>query len=1644
MIEQNIIEWLELGDTIQKLDLYNKKNLSFYIMNYLISQYSRLPEIFYLFIILLFFFQIIELNISKIDITEDGTLSIIKYLENIFLFQKFIKNNNTMYIILSITMIILFILSILFAVISIILYTKKNKKKYGLLITSSSIINMLNVYFLNGPAIQILLSAFFCHNDNDNKTYLCPIKGFSKIFTLIFNIIYIIFIIITVYISTLYINDIGCINGSNVRCKINNNYTQVIITAKMIFFIFNFFIEEFVKDNNKYLLLIYNIFIMVSNILISIYSYRELFYFNQYINSFHHYGWYFSTWFSICIFMKNLINIKDTSLFILFGLIVIYIAVFFDNQYKYFMLITQHNFFEVNDLKNIELYNQILFKLLKNNDQRSKILISGTIKRFEEYINDKIELKEQYNKLLNYHHLQNKFNNKKELAILSIIFIIYSYNIEKSKDVTDITLNMCYFLINKFKNPVYAIWLCTKLKTYTNTQSYFKYALVEEIKDLLIIKLNKNSKNIKIKKVQISCAILYNKYVDLFKIKIYEATLTLIDYLDILRNKVATSKTIVNYLRVGQDVLSLRNEVFVLWDKIIFLNPFCIENENNYILFLGSVLQDDVLVKSEEKKFNALQAEKSSEKNNDYFTMFNQEISTVLLAEGNTLNGKIVYTSPNFPYLFMFNEKEIINASIDDFIPDNIQIFHKLIVEDTVKYCNLSYIFKDQKDTLLKGKNGIIFNINLFVKPVPNFYYGLIYFIFLKKIQENNFILVLDDNLIISGFTEIIQIGANFAYNNFGLSHNINGHHIGLVIPEILLYLDYDIKNNNFTLEKTSFDLKGYLYLINNYKEIDDKIQEVLEKIKDIKINGDNNEKEKKMEPFEEYKELIRLFNKQKPKIYSVYFRIESRSFIDNKYKYYRIYITNDLLNENEDILNLESNSKIINNEMQKQTSKDFLKETVLAKIKIKEVNGGNKTGSKNQKLDNDNNINSNKEINDNNYKNKVIKLKKNETNNKEDEENNNNNNSKKKNSVEDKQNIDIINQSSNNSLNQSNAEPVVFNKIKNYILKKTDCSHVKEMRYLSYIFVPINVFLIIFDYFYAKDTIDKMIVFLRENYFFNHVKVCTACAYISSCNLILSKEGYIDIKTCPNANCPTFYVEILNKSLIEISNIKSDIDFYYSEYQKIFNKKINISLFYNNNSDDKDNLTLDINNILNLMVIEGMKIISKLEDYNEGIQEESIRIYDIYSRNLMNNSLKYFYSDYIKLIGKEKEKKSYNVAFHLPVCFGIYMIFLVYTVYIYYSYIILIKDIHIFYFDKLMNFPSAGFEAYLKLLQDVKNKFKNETNEEDDKNLEEVELTDDMNDKNKKESIIDDKNLKAKKQKILQQRVKNKKIISDYLCKINFFLLIKFGIIFLLSTTYYITSLLVTIRMKNYYLSFDSTIEQINNVYLEHFTIFMQIKEQLDEIYRRGDASELVIPNNNEIETPKFGYSIINLIKNHKCSEEKFEIFQKLYNDDACEILTENTEEYEICKNTFSSILNKGIEQAIIQINSIISNVINELNSLKQNNNLYAIYKEDTIFSDYEVFVEYYMFIAFLKSQEIFKIFEKEEKKYINNINKLVLVIFLIVYIILFIIILTYIYNYKYFTSHFLSFIGIIPPKYLADDNEFYQQVIGLEPFYY
>ena len=167
------------------------------------------------------------------------------------------------------------------------------------------------------------------------------------------------------------------------------------------------------------------------------------------------------------------------------------------------------------------------------------------------------------------------------------------------------------------------------------------------------------------------------------------------------------------------------------------------------------------------------------------------------------------------------------------------------------------------------------------------------------------------------------------------------------------------------------------------------------------------------------------------------------------------------------------------------------------------------------------------------------------------------------------------------------------------------------------------------------------------------------------------------------------------------------------------------------------------------------------------------------------------------------------------------------------------------------------------------------------------------------------------------------------------------------------------------------------------------------------------------------------------------------VYNQDACQIIIPNENEREICRSLLSSILSKGFEQSIIQISSIITNVIDELKSLKETKNLNEIYKENSIFLGYDIFMEYYMFKAFIITGNIIEQFNNDEKSKIIKIYRIILVAFLVIYLILFIFFLLYIFQYKDFTGCFLSFIGIIPPQFLADDDSFYKKVIELDKFY-
>jgi hypothetical protein len=65
-------------------------------------------------------------------------------------------------------------------------------------------------------------------------------------------------------------------------------------------------------------------------------------------------------------------------------------------------------------------------------------------------------------------------------------------------------------------------------------------------------------------------------------------------------------------LKIGEDILNLRKDILGLWDKIILLNPFNNESQKDYMIYIEIILQDDALMRSEEKKYNTLKTEKLS------------------------------------------------------------------------------------------------------------------------------------------------------------------------------------------------------------------------------------------------------------------------------------------------------------------------------------------------------------------------------------------------------------------------------------------------------------------------------------------------------------------------------------------------------------------------------------------------------------------------------------------------------------------------------------------------------------------------------------------------------------------------------------------------------------------------------------------------------------------------------------------------------------------------------------------------------------------------------------------------------------------------------------------------------------------------
>ena len=134
-------------------------------------------------------------------------------------------------------------------------------------------------------------------------------------------------------------------------------------------------------------------------------------------------------------------------------------------------------------------------------------------------------------------------------------------------------------------------------------------------------------------------------------------------------------------------------------------------------------------------------------------------------------------------------------------------------------------------------------------------------------------------------------------------------------------------------------------------------------------------------------------------------------------------------------------------------------------------------------------------------------------------------------------------------------------------------------------------------------------------------------------------------------------------------------------------------------------------------------------------------------------------------------------------------------------------------------------------------------------------------------------------------------------------------------------------------------------------------------------------------------------------------------------------------------------MEQSITQMSVILNTVIDELNSLNTGNKQFEeLIDSSSAFSQYELFIEFYLFKAYMKTVDIFENFRIRKLKSTKQTFKMICMIYVIGSVLLFFVMLYFVYSSKFIFNSFLNFIGIIPVKYLMEDDTLYKDVLKLE----
>ena len=1542
MIDSNLISLTNIKESFQLLEIYSNKVFhNLYSFFYIINQHqinSIILEFIFKVLNFLQFIFIIITWMPQRKLNADYILNILYHLKKNLFFHDIITNK-TKYIV---ALIISFIYNIIIILLVIIIVKNKNSK----LILIYNCFNLIFINYFFGFQINTMLYITYCKN---SKTKYLEIDCYKILHIILITICFIFLIISILYflIVNKFLGTIGNMKNMNIYSRINSYYFIYSNTLTIIFYFVGYYFNIYGSNNKLWLRVLVRIIYVIFSFFILIYFLKSVYFYNESMNFINLIGWSFSMWFTLTLLIRLVLNFKEIYLFLIIGwmFLILFIHLYLKNKRE--NSLTNLNLINTYSLKEIEIFEHNIYLILDNESEQNKLLLSGIIDSFKEHFYYNLNLKEIYENFSTNQYLNKKFCNGKNNNLFEIHCIIYTLlNSALEKIKNDSIFVLCAFLINKIKNYTLAMYYCSKYKLKGIYNNYLKYSLIEDAK-FLILKRLKDSNLDELNKIQIGKVILYYKLIDDLKLKIHEAICEQYDYFDIIRNNNLDKNLILDFIQSGNKILKIRKQIFILWNKIISLNIFNEDIKKDFMFFIYNIIQDNDLYKEEEIKFLREQKLKIIYKDRMYYSLFDNEISSIILIDGSSIKGKIFYLTSNFKNLFNYSTKDLINIEINDLIPKCISYFHKELFDEGLKYSNIKTIFKKEKDLLLKGKNNELYNIKGIFKLLPDFSIGPIYIGLLQKIKDKDFLIILDNELKIDSMT--IPFYSNYLNNNiynkesypFGLNKEIIGFNISIIIPNILNLIRFNC--NKMYIKKENNDFKGILYpmikeiyyfekKINSYidyiKEKKNKINKIVKKASIFKNSNNKiilNENDKN------YIDLIDDYNKTCNNIYyHISYKIIKHKFLNEKYIYYRVYINRDIFSESE---------LIENNKM------------------LKKFNNSINIDTFNNEF---NNCNQNRKI-------QLIKDK--------------SKNKKEKNKNFNNQNEIIVKVPFLNNNNPNNSKGrnyfINFKDMKSKILKNEMPNLIFIMEIISLIFPLITTILIIYTNNSMKFQFKQIEQYLQQNLIFNNTKIIIFAIYFSIIDLKMLKYNIIGNKTCINEY---FCLENFDKLIdMEIRNLKENIDKLFqldNDFQKIIRKKYSINI-YSNNSNDFVIFNTQLSDIL-------VFIFSNTRNININIEKyifDDIKYFNVYIESIIKYCEFYINLNVTKGFNNNEKRKNIKQGRFLYHKYYFYInlvIFIIIFVF-FFKFVLKMHETQSNLIIKLLKFHTESFEKYIKFLEELKKKLKREKNDENKSNEENTDKKD-LNKENTNKEKDEEKNEKnnkktnnknSKKIPINNHKQEKIKISINYFFIYNLRFILKILTMLIIIMFYYIIIDIYNKNRRKNILKFDDFITSLFDIFLNSFSSFGIIKNQTiyftdfiieknekinqlnsnyesitfnNEIYTKDNLTLLQnkkyyfeIPNEEIIKIKKID-NIISLfaINIDMTKNNSYSLLIKLFNGNSCDVLFHlffyNEQKYNICIEFWSTFVTKGLENCFVQLEIEIYKIIDEFKYINNN----------------------------------------------------------------------------------------------------------------